>query len=193
MTAATFRIDSPCSMLRVLMRAGLCEFAVSSPCSRSLSSADVLLRDRKLRLRPHIQPSARRSSRSSLFDQPQRHHAWRRIPWARMLEVRQIEAAGRLALLRTAPRPARDSRRKTNREGAEADFRTEFRSQSGEARSLAPRTDAAGDPHDEEGLVGEAIPIVHGRDRSPLVLGVKLSSVATFPHGFSAQLAARRK
>jgi hypothetical protein len=48
------------------------------------------------------------------------------------------------------------------RQVAKADLRTEFRGQSGQTVGATARTDAAGNASHDEGVVGEAIPVVHG-------------------------------
>ena len=53
---------------------------------------------------------------------------------------------------------------KSVREVAKADLRPEFRCQSSETIGPAPRADAASDPDDDEGIVGEAVvPAAHAR------------------------------
>jgi hypothetical protein len=83
--------------------------------------------------------------------------AWRRVRRARLLEVREIDAAGRLSFLRLRLGPPKTIVGKAVREVAKADLRAEFRRQPSETIGSAPRADAAGNPDDDERVVGEAL------------------------------------
>jgi hypothetical protein len=60
-----------------------------------------------------------------------------------------------------APPPATGSRRKPIREVAQTDLGTEFRRQPRQPVRSFPRPAAAGDPHDDERIVGETVPVIH--------------------------------
>ena len=78
-----------------------------------------------------------------------------------MFKVRQVDAAGRLALLRPRLGLPKAIVGETVGEVAKADLGSVFRSRSSETIGPPPRTDAASDSDDDKGVMGEAIPVVH--------------------------------
>jgi hypothetical protein len=128
------------------------------------------------------------------LNQAQLHQTRRQIGGSRICKVRQVDSAGRLALLRPRLGQPEAIVRETGGEVAKADFRPEFRGQSSETIGAAPRTDAAGDSDDDKGGNGRGNP---GCPWSGMFLvcsdDVKPPSAARFPHGFSVMLAASRK
>ena len=85
------------------------------------------------------------------LDESQLHHSGGRVRWPRLFKVRQVDAAGRLALLRPRLGPPKAIVGETVREVAKADLGAVFRSQSSETIGPPPRTDAASDSDDDKG------------------------------------------
>jgi hypothetical protein len=73
----------------------------------------------------------------------------------------EVYATSALAVFGARLGPPKAIVRETVRKVAKADLRSEFRSQSRETIGPAPRADAANDPDDDKGVMGEAIPAVH--------------------------------
>jgi hypothetical protein len=101
--------------------------------------------------------SGRFRTRLRVLDEPQLHHSGRRVGRARLFKVREVYAARAYAALATRLGSPKAIIGEAVREVAKADLRAEFRRQPSETIGSAPRADAAGNPDDDERVVGEAL------------------------------------
>jgi hypothetical protein len=115
-----------------------------------------------------------------------------------MLEVRQVNATRRLALLRLRLSTPKTIVGETVREVAKVDLRPESRGRSSETIGATPRADSAGDSNDDKGVMGEANPgcpwadvrLLFPARQAPDLSGPKIKSIPSvlrkyrsFPNG----------
>jgi hypothetical protein len=105
--------------------------------------------------------TARAAISSHSIDEPQLHRSGGNVGRTRLLKVWQVDAASRFALLRPRLSTPQAIVREAVREVAKADLRSKFRSQSSEAVGTAPRAHTASNSDHHEGIMSEAIPVVH--------------------------------
>src|ERR1700722_14988684 len=70
---------------------------------------------------------------------------------------------------------------KTVGQVAQGDLRPEFRGKPGQAIRPAPRTDAARDPDDDEGVEGETIALIHALDSRFVLIRSRLEAARLRP------------